>query len=114
MRISVFYFYHTGGKLIQELDDSYDVTVDYLAGSRRYMPDEAEADKYRYYARDHQGTVMMMTDHEQDVEEYKYDAWGENIDTTTLPSTANNIRYAGLRLECYVDAEHSLEPDLGN
>ena len=37
----------------------------------------------------------MMTDHEQNVEEYKYDAWGEHIDSAALPSAANSIRYAG-------------------
>lgn len=102
------YFYHTGGKLIQELDDQYEVNVDYLAGKRRYMPNEAEADKYRYYTRDQQGSVVMMTDHEQNEEEYKYDAWGEHVDTTTLPSTENNIRYAGLRVECFIDSQNSL------
>lgn len=36
------------------------------------MPDEATADKYRYYVKDHQGTVVAMTDHTQTVEEYNY------------------------------------------
>ena len=66
------------------------------------MPDEADEDKYRYYVRDHQGSVLAMTDHEQNKEEYTYDSWGEHIDTDSLPSVANRIRYAGARVECFV------------
>ena len=66
-----WYFYHTGGKLIPELDHEYEVNVDDLAGKRRYMPNEASADKYRYYTRDQQGSVVMLTDHDQNEEEYK-------------------------------------------
>ena len=72
-----------------------------MAGKRRYMPDEADADKYRYYAKDHLGSVIAMTDHEQNKELYSYDAWGEHVDTTNLPSTPNNVRYGGARLECF-------------
>jgi hypothetical protein len=104
---NVSHFYHTGGKLAQELDGSYNVETDYLAGLRRYMPDEAEEDQYRYYARDHQGSVVQMTGHGTEPEEYTYDAWGEHADTDNLPSTANNIRYAGARLECFVDGANS-------
>jgi len=103
------FFYHTGSKLAQELDDSYDVTVDYMAGSRRYMPGEADEDKYRYYAKDHLGSVVMMSDRSDgsaplDMEYYTYDSWGEHADTATLPTVENNIRYAGGRVECFVDA----------
>ena len=54
------------------MDNSFyhNVKTDYLAGARRYMPDEADEDKYRYYVRDHQGSVLAMTDHEQNKEEY--------------------------------------------
>ena len=64
------HYYYTGSKLLQELDSSYNVKTDYLASARRYMPDEADEDKYRYYVRDHQGSVIAMTDHEQNKEEY--------------------------------------------
>jgi len=101
------YYYHTGSALAQELDGSYNVEVDYMAGLRRYMPDEAEEDQYRYYARDHQGSVVQMTGHGTEPEEYTYDAWGEYADTDSLPSAANNIRYAGARLECFVDPDNS-------
>jgi hypothetical protein len=84
---------------LQELDDSYDVTTDYMAKARRYMPGEADADKYRYYVRDHQGSVVMMSDTEQNIERYTYDAWGEHLDTDTLPDTENKIRYGGARVE---------------
>ena len=66
------------------------------------MPDEADEEKYRYYVRDHQGSVLAMTDHEQNKEEYTYDSWGEHIDTDSLPDVANRIRYAGARIECFV------------
>ncbi len=99
------HFYHTGSGLVQELEyanPSYDVKVDYLAGSRRYMPDEAEADQYRYYAEDHLGSVTLMTDLDQNKEHYTYDAWGEHAKTDDLPSTPNRVRYGGARVECFV------------
>ena len=61
------FYYHTGTKPAQELDDSYGVTTDYMAGSRRYMPGEADEDKTRYYAKDHLGSVAMMTDRDADI-----------------------------------------------
>jgi RHS repeat-associated protein len=94
---------------LQELDDSYDVTTDYMAKARRYMPGEADADKYRYYVRDHQGSVMMMSDTEQNIERYTYDAWGEHLDSDTLPDTENKIRYGGARVECFIDADDELD-----
>jgi len=90
------HYYYTGAKLLQELDSSYNVKTDYLASARRYMPDEADGDKYRYYVRDHQGSVIAMTDHEQNKEEYVYDSWGDHVDVDSLPSAANRIRYAGV------------------
>jgi hypothetical protein len=66
------YYYHTGSGLVQELDGSFDVTTDYMAKARRYMLGEADADKYRYYVRDHQGSVMMMSDTEQNIERFTY------------------------------------------
>jgi RHS repeat-associated protein len=73
------------------------------------MPGEADADKYRYYVRDHQGSVMMMSDKEQNIERYTYDAWGEHIDSATLPDTENKIRYGGARVECFIDAGDELD-----
>jgi hypothetical protein len=94
---------------LQELNNTFDVTTDYMAGLRRYMPNEADANKYRYYARDHQGSVMMMTDHAQNAEHYTYDSWGEHVDNANLPSVANRIRYAGARVECFVDAANQAD-----
>ena len=77
---NVNYYYHTSRALAQELDDEYNVVTDYLARSRRYMPGEAEGDKYRYYHRDHLGSVALMTGHDlASNEEYTYDAWGEHV-----------------------------------
>ena len=61
------------------------------------MPDEADANKYRYYAKDHLGSVIAMTDHEQNKELYTYDAWGEHVDTGSVPTTPNKVRYGGAR-----------------
>jgi hypothetical protein len=58
------FFYHTSRALAQELDDEYNVIKDYLASSRRYMPDETADDKYRYYHKDHLGSVSYMTGHQ--------------------------------------------------
>jgi hypothetical protein len=44
---------------------------------RRYMPDEAEEDQYRYYARDHHGSVVQMTGHGTGPEEHTCNAWGK-------------------------------------
>ncbi|MBU1024305.1 hypothetical protein KKB99_08500, partial [bacterium] len=86
------------------MDDSYNVVTDYMADKRRFMPNEASADKHRYYMKDHQGTVVAMTDHDQNVEEYNYDAWGEHIDNTDFPTATNLVRYAGARVENFADA----------
>jgi len=45
-----------------------------------------------------------MSEHKYKTEEYAYDAWGEHADTDNLPTVANNIRYIGARLECFVNA----------
>jgi len=104
------FYYHTGTALVQELDDEYGVKVDYMAGKRRYMPDEeVEGDKYRYYVKDQLGSVVMMTDHEQNTEHYNYDAWGEHADTANLPSTENNVRYGGARVECFAKSVTSTD-----
>ena len=42
-------------------------------------------------------------------EEYAYDAWGEHADNDNLPTVANNIRYIGARLECFVHAVNSTD-----
>ena len=90
--------------LAQELDYRYNAITDYLARSRRYMPGQADAAKYRYYHRDHLGSVALMTGHDlASNEEYTYDAWGEHVDTAALPTTLNKIRYAGGYLECFVN-----------
>lgn len=52
-------------KLVLKLEGSYNVTIDYMTNARRYMPDESSADQHRYYMKDHQGTVVAMTDHDQ-------------------------------------------------
>ncbi|HEX9745973.1 MAG TPA: helix-turn-helix domain-containing protein, partial [bacterium] len=83
-------------------DDSYVVDTDYMAQSRRYMPGEASEEQYRYYAKDRQGSVSMMTAHNdgtQIQELYHYDAWGEHLPGTTPPAVENKIRYVGARVE---------------
>ena len=95
------YFYHTGTALAQELDASYNVTTDYMAGKRRYMPSQPDATKYRYYVKDNLGSVVMMTDHEQNKETYTYDAWGEHVDTANIPTTPNKVRYGGAWVEAF-------------
>ena len=52
---------------------------------------------------------MMMTDHEQNIEHYTYDSWGEHVDNANLPTVANRIRYAGARVECFVDAANQAD-----
>ena len=87
--------------LAQELDASYNVTTDYMAGKRRYMPSQPDATKYRYYVKDNLGSVVMMTDHEQNKETYTYDAWGEHVDTANTPTTPNKVRYGGAWVEAF-------------
>jgi hypothetical protein len=66
------------------------------------MPGEASEEQYRYYAKDRQGSVSMMTAHNdgtQIQELYHYDAWGEHLPGTTPPAVENKIRYVGARVE---------------
>ncbi len=97
------FYYHDGNHLMQELDTNKAVTTDYMADSRRYMPDEITADKTRYYTKDHLGSVMMMQDKASDTQEkYELDAWGEPA--APVPTTENKVRYAGARTEMVLDA----------
>ena len=66
-------------------------------------------DRLGSYAKDQLGSVVMMTDHEQNTELYNYDAWGEHADTANLPSTENNIRYGGARVECFAKSVTSTD-----
>ena len=101
-------YHHTSRALAQEIEEDgedLNVVTDYMARSRRFMPDEADAEKYRYYHRDHLGSVALMSGHAVATEEYTYDAWGEHVDTP--PSTENKVRYAGAHLETFVGGSTS-------
>ena len=76
------------------------------------MPGEATNDQYRYYHKDHLGSVTLLTTKDFTGTapiDYTYDAWGEHVDTPALPTVENRVRYAGAYLETFANPGNSLD-----
>ncbi|HDS29997.1 MAG TPA: hypothetical protein ENN67_03040, partial [Firmicutes bacterium] len=46
-------------------------------------------------------------------EQYNYDAWGEVADSTDVPSSENNIRYGGARMEFALNGDSNAVYECG-